>query len=374
MSRQKSWYSVKALAGSTRSAEISIHDEIGLWGVRFADFAKDVKALGELDSLQVSINSPGGEVFDGLAIYNFLRNHPATVLVRIEGIAASMASVIAMAGDEIRIPENALMMVHNPWGVTIGDSDEMRKMADVLDKLRASLVSAYRQKTGLSDEEITALLDEETWMSGREAVEKGFADTLTDEVALAASVRSFDMRAFAKMPAIPENSATAETTDPAPVEPEKAPEPQDGGATVEPPAPDAAPETAPAAEPQGFVQRAIAAVTGATRVKAELETANATISSLTRERDEARAEVAQVKAQLAGVEQLRTALAKAEGDRQTAAQLAAAVIAAHGFTPAKEEELPKAETPRPVMTRAAFEQLDHASRNEFFRSGGKLSE
>ncbi|HGP0083435.1 TPA: head maturation protease, ClpP-related, partial [Pseudomonas aeruginosa] len=144
--------------------------------------------------------SPGGDVFEGTAIYNLLRNHPASVDVYIDGLAASMASVIAMAGDTIYMPENAMMMVHKPWGIQGGDADDMRRYAELLDKVEDTLVMAYANKTGKSADDIKALLKEETWMNGREAVAAGFADQLTEPLQAAAHLSSKRMQEFAHMP------------------------------------------------------------------------------------------------------------------------------------------------------------------------------
>lgn len=188
----KSWYSIKA-AANPGGAEIYIYDEIGYWGITAADFARDLKSLGDVSQIDLHINSPGGSVFDGTAIYNLLQNHKASVTVWIDGIAASMASVIAMAGDRIIMPENALMMIHNPWGGAVGDAEELRKQADVLDKVKASLLSVYTSRTGLSEEEVSAIMDAETWYTGDEAVEAGWADETTAAVDLAACAR-FDLQ------------------------------------------------------------------------------------------------------------------------------------------------------------------------------------
>lgn len=176
---------MKAL--SNGAAEIYIYDEIGYWGVTAKDFANDLKEYKSSDIINLRINSPGGSVTDGIAIYNLLKSHSAKINVQIDGLAASMASTIAMAGDTITMPENALMMIHNPWGYATGDSEEMRKTADVLDKMKKALLSAYSQKTGLNDADIDELMTAETWMTGGEAVEMGFADQVTDEIKLAAS-------------------------------------------------------------------------------------------------------------------------------------------------------------------------------------------
>lgn len=185
MPQNKNWYEIKALGEN--SVEIYVYDEIGFWGITAKEFARDLKELDPKDGIDLRINSPGGSVTDGIAIYNLLKRHKATVNVFVDGVAASMASVIAMAGDTITIPENALMMIHNPWGGAMGDADEMRKTADLLDKMKKALLSAYADKTGLDDDEISSMMDAETWMTGAEAVEKGFATQTSDAVELAAT-------------------------------------------------------------------------------------------------------------------------------------------------------------------------------------------
>ncbi len=183
----KSWYDIKAAGSGT--AEVFIYDEIGYWGITASDFARDLKALGDVSQINLHINSPGGNVFDGVAIYNLLKHHKASVTTHVDGLAASMASVIAMAGDRIVMPDNALMMIHNPWGGAVGDAAEMRKMADVLDKIKASLMTVYIARTGLSEADVTAIMDVETWYTGSEAVAAGFADETSGAVDLAASMR-----------------------------------------------------------------------------------------------------------------------------------------------------------------------------------------
>lgn len=197
----KSWYSIKA-AAQPGMAEIYVYDEIGYWGITAADFARDLKSLGDINQIDLHINSPGGSVFDGTAIYNLLKGHKATVTTYIDGLAASMGSVIAMAGDRIVMPENALMMIHNPWGGAVGDAAELRKQAEVLDKVKASLLSVYTSRTGLSEDDVSAIMDAETWYTGTEALAAGFADEITGAVDLAASV-SFDLQrlGFAHTPA-----------------------------------------------------------------------------------------------------------------------------------------------------------------------------
>ncbi|MFS1711949.1 ClpP-like prohead protease/major capsid protein fusion protein [Haemophilus influenzae] len=198
MSNQ-SWYSIKAKANDT--AEISIYDEIGFWGVTAQSFSKDLKTLGNnLKQINLHIHSPGGDVFDGIAIYNLLKNHPANVTVYIDGLAASMASVIAMAGNEVIMPENAMMMIHKPWGIQGGDAEDMRKYADLLDKVENTLIPAYANKTGKPPEELAEMLSVETWLNGKECVEQGFADKLAEPLVAMASIKSRKLEDFEKMP------------------------------------------------------------------------------------------------------------------------------------------------------------------------------
>ncbi len=205
MGAKNTWYtigSVKAAAGDPekKEVEILIYEEIGSWGISASRFIRDLRALGAVDFINLRINSPGGEVFDGAAIYNLLLTHPAKVTVHIDGLAASMASVVAMAGDEVRIGENAFFMIHNPWSVQVGDASEMRSMADLLDQIGETIVTAYERRSGMDRDELKSMMNAETWLSGPEAVEKGFADSVTAPVKLAASANFAKLRAFAGVP------------------------------------------------------------------------------------------------------------------------------------------------------------------------------
>ena len=184
----KHWYTIQAKAGS--SAVINLYDEIGGLGITARQFSDDLSALGSLTQMEIHIHSPGGDVFEGLAIYNLLKNHPASKTVYIDGLAASMASVIAMVGDRVLIPENGVMMIHRPWGIQGGDAEEMRRYADLLDKIEETLIPAYMAKTGKSAEELAAMLEAETWMNGKECVQHGFADELLEPVKAMAMLES----------------------------------------------------------------------------------------------------------------------------------------------------------------------------------------
>lgn len=181
--------------------ELMIYGFVGDWWdeLEAKQVIDQLKALGDPDPLVVRINSPGGFVFEGMAIYNYLKQYKGKVVVKIDGLAASMASGIAMAADEIIMPENALMMIHNPWDVSIGDAEQLRKDADMLDTVKRALMSAYREKTTLDESEISTMMDAETWMTGAEAVEMGFADTLEESVDISA-VAVNDVSKFKHVP------------------------------------------------------------------------------------------------------------------------------------------------------------------------------
>lgn len=200
-------YEIKA-RGEQRG-EIYLYDTIGdSWeGTTSKQFAADLNDLGAIVVLDVYINSPGGSVFDGLAIYNVLVRHKATVNVYIDGIAASIASVVAMAGDRITIAENGMMMIHNPWGVSMGEADDFRRMADMLDKVKATIIDAYANRSGGDREEIERMMDAETWLTADEAIAAGLADEKTEPAEMAA-MANLDLSNFKHVPKV-----LAEMTD-----------------------------------------------------------------------------------------------------------------------------------------------------------------
>lgn len=186
-----------------KTGEIWLYDQVGegwFGGMSAKTFVAEVNKLGKVDIINLHINSPGGSVFDGVSIYNTLKNHPARIEVDVDGVAASIASVIAMAGDEIRMADNALMMVHNPSGVAVGDAEEMRKIADLLDQVKGVIASTYAKRTGMKEAEVMQMMTEETWMTAAEAQDKGFADVITAEQKVAACT-GFDFSTFKRTPA-----------------------------------------------------------------------------------------------------------------------------------------------------------------------------
>ena len=186
-------------------------------------FAKDLKALGNIKNLAVRINSGGGDVFAGHAIYAMLKDHPANVTVKIDGLAASAASVIAMAGNEIIIPSSSFMMIHNPSASSRGDSKDFVKMAETLNVIKDGIVNAYIAKTGKDKETISQMMDNETWMTGEDAVREGFADKVETAVTNKAPVLngntlisnslSFDLSKFKTRPSL-ENQAEVVQSNP----------------------------------------------------------------------------------------------------------------------------------------------------------------
>lgn len=158
-------------------AEIFIFDEIGIFGISADRFVKELKAIKNKEIL-LHLNTPGGNVFDGIAIANSLKSHPAKVIAQIDGIAASIGSIVALAGDEVNIADSGFMMIHKASGFSIGNSDVMLKMSKTLDKIDGTLSKVYADKTGLTSKETLALMGDETWFTGEEAVDIGLADNV----------------------------------------------------------------------------------------------------------------------------------------------------------------------------------------------------
>ncbi len=191
-----SWYTIHAQA---TGAELVIYDEIGAYGVSAKGFLAELGALPDGTPLALRLNSPGGSVFDAVAIYNAIKRHTGTVTVWIDGIAASAASYIAMPGDEIVMPDNAFLMIHDPAGMVMGTAIDMRAMAEALDKIKGSLLQGYAAKSGRSQEEIAPLMAAETWLDAKDALDLGFADRIAEPVRIAAR---FDVGRFRNAPPV----------------------------------------------------------------------------------------------------------------------------------------------------------------------------
>lgn len=185
-----------------KRGELYIYESIGegwFGGITAKAFNDSLKELGTVTALDIYINSPGGSVFDGIAIYNQIARHPAKEkVVHIDGIAASIASIIAMAGTEVRIADNGMFMIHDPWGMSTGTAGDMRKQADALDKIRDVLLDTYVARTGGKRDQISDWMSAETWMTADEAMSRGFANSKVDKPAMKAEFAL--MQNFAKVP------------------------------------------------------------------------------------------------------------------------------------------------------------------------------
>ncbi|MDR0770823.1 MAG: Clp protease ClpP [Burkholderiales bacterium] len=211
----KHWYEIKAQAEG--GIEIRLYDDIGGWGVTAKDFIEALKSVDDGTSpITVAIHSNGGSVFDGMVIYNALRRLGGRVTARIDGLALSIASVIAVAARKVVMPENAMLMIHNPYGFVVGDSEEMRSAADLFDKARESMVRCYKAKAqNLDESRIVEMMDDETWITARDAVEMGLADEIESPVAIHASASMRE--SLARMRHAPQEMLALEQQD---VEPE----------------------------------------------------------------------------------------------------------------------------------------------------------
>lgn len=175
------WAETPMAAAEDEDATITIYDVIGEdWfsggGFTLKRASAALRAIGERD-VTVNINSPGGDMFEGIAIYNLLAAHKGKVTVKVMGLAASAASIIAMAGDTISMGTGSFLMIHNAWGVVIGNKLDMRASADVFDSFDGALADIYQARTGVKRAEITRLMDAETFMTASDAIARGFADT-----------------------------------------------------------------------------------------------------------------------------------------------------------------------------------------------------
>lgn len=187
--KNKKWYSIKAEADR---ADIYIFGEVGMWGVSAQDF---ISSMNEHKgkALNIHINSEGGSVFDGQAIHSALKSHDAHVKVSVEGLAASIATVIALGGDEVEMTNNSLWMIHSPMVGAHGNKAELKKQIDLLDRVEETMLNVYTSKSNLDSKELSEMMENETWMNADEALEAGFIDSITDEVKVAAN---FDASKF----------------------------------------------------------------------------------------------------------------------------------------------------------------------------------
>jgi len=190
----------KIEAKTPDEATVYLYDEISFWGIQAEQFVKDLNGM-EAKTIHLRVNSPGGSVFDGIAIYNAVKQHKSRIIAHIDGLAASIASVIVMGANEVRAAESAFLMIHNPWSIVIGDAQMMRDEADLLDKVSGSISKIYEDKSGKTAEEILDFMAAETWFTGQEAMDNGFVDIIEElDEDKKAKVLTFDLSAFANAP------------------------------------------------------------------------------------------------------------------------------------------------------------------------------
>lgn len=209
------WYRIRNAAADD-TAEIYIYDAIGGWfGVSAADFVHELRQISE-SKILLHLNSPGGDAFDGIAIYTALKDAEAEITVKVDSLAASAASVIAMAGDRVVMSPHSTLMIHQAWGVVVGNSGDMLKEAEVLTKLDSAIAGIYADKAGGKVDEWMATMAEETWYTDQEAVDAGLADEIGTASASAQAQRSglaFDLSVFKHPP----KALAAARTEPRPV-------------------------------------------------------------------------------------------------------------------------------------------------------------
>lgn len=204
--KQNKFWEMK-MSANQNEADVFIYGDIvsNQWDdidTTASSFKKDLDGLGEISTINLHINSPGGSVFEGIAIYNMLKRHKAKVNVFVDALAASIASVIAMAGDTIFMPKNSMLMIHNPWTFGMGNANDFRKLADDLERIGASSSQTYLSKAGskLTEEKLQELLDNETWLSADEAFEYGLCDVVEEANQMVASISEEMLKQYKNVP------------------------------------------------------------------------------------------------------------------------------------------------------------------------------
>ncbi len=188
------------IENKAEEATVYLYDEISWLGIQAEKFVKDLNDI-TAKTINIRVNSPGGSVFDGTAIYNAIKQHKSKVIARVDGLAASIASVIVMAADEVRMAENAFLMIHDPWSIVIGNAQDMRDEADLLEKVGGTIAKAFTEKSGKEGAEILDLMAAETWFTAQEALDAGFIDSIYESKSEKAQAVLFDLSAFANVPA-----------------------------------------------------------------------------------------------------------------------------------------------------------------------------
>lgn len=216
------WYEIKNISADV--AEMAIYDEIGYWGVTASELVKELQSVSA-KTINLHINSPGGDVWDGLAILNALRQHTASVNVTIDGVAASAASFIAMAGDSVKIAPQAMIMIHDASGMVYGNAEDMTEMAALLDKTSGNIAAVYAQRAGKDVEYWREQMRAETWYTDQEALDAGLVDSIlgSEDTVTNRADRTQAVTAKVDMPLTETDNVVTPTPAPAPVDNEPAP-------------------------------------------------------------------------------------------------------------------------------------------------------
>ena len=326
---------------ATARQPIYLYDSIGFFGDNAKSVVIEQIIAAGTKPIDLHINSPGGSIFDGYAIYNALLNHKPGVTVYIDGLAASIASYIAMAGNPIVMAENALIMVHNPMSeMPGGDADELRKQADLLDKITISMTGAYARRTGLPLETITEMLDEETWLDAETAKAFGFVDEISEPLELAAS---FDTAQLSKFKNIPQSLKAKLMEENTTANPDK---PQINTDETRTDNPEIRDNPCPSVAKQSLFTRIAAIVKEKgtlaevnARHQSEIEARDKTIGDLKSKLEQSIVAVAegqkQIKAYQDAEAELKEALATSESENKSVADGVTAQVAALGFDQTK---------------------------------------
>lgn len=199
----RKWYTIRNADGSGTDsrATVLIYDYIGYPFVQAEQFVRDLASI-TASTIEVRINSPGGDVFEGIAIHNALKRHAATIEVYVDGIAASTASWVAMAGDSVCMAgANTYLMIHNPVSIAYGDAEEMRKRAELLDQFKDTIAQMYAERSGKPVNHFKELMTQETWLTADDAVSEGLADEVSSETPAGEASNAFDLGIFNRVPA-----------------------------------------------------------------------------------------------------------------------------------------------------------------------------
>lgn len=349
----KTWYRIRA---ARKTAKLLIYDQIGAWGISSKDLLAQLAALGDA-ALTVRINSPGGDVFDALAIYNALSRHPGKVTAQIDALCASAATLVALAADEVRMADNALFMIHDPWTVSTGNSAKLLKQADVLDTMAEQIVGIYARKTGAAPAELRDWMHAETWYTAEQALAAGFIDAIDAPLRLAALI-THPLTAF-KNPPLEMLLMTDETPMPAAPDVPETPTTPEPATVAEPPLVGLDPVLVSqlclsAKEPDLIPQL----------LKAGIQTEAGVRNAL------AAAKAVRDICALAKMPQLADGLI-ASGASPEQAKLVTwdAMVARSEATP-----IDSAAPDRQTLTRAAFNNLNPQARAVFVRAGGQLTD